>query len=84
VPPAPALADAAVCVTVTGLPICVPPLKKVTVPVAPTALLLADEIVAVRMTFEPGFTVEGLALSAVAVVARETVTVSVTGVVTGL
>jgi hypothetical protein len=39
-PPAKAAADAGVGVTVVGLPICVPPSKKVTVPVVPVALLL--------------------------------------------
>ena len=36
--------------TVAGLPICVPPSKNVTVPPGPAALLLDEEIVAVRVT----------------------------------
>jgi len=84
VPPAPVVAVAAVGETLTGLPICAPPLKKVTVPVAPTELLLVEEIVAVSVTFAPGATVEALATSPVAVVAFDTITVSVTAVVTAL
>jgi hypothetical protein len=84
VPPAPVGGAAPADTTLTGLPICVPPLKNVTVPVAPTVLLLAEEIVAVRVTFVPAATVVGLATSAVVVVAFDTVTVSVTGLATGL
>ena len=84
VPPAPAIADAAMGATVTGLPICVPPSKNVTVPVAPVALLLADEIVAVKVMFVPVVTVDAPVVSPVAVVAFDTITVSVTGVVTAL
>ncbi len=84
VPPAPAVADAGVGDTATGLPICVAPSKNVTVPVVPTELLLADEIVAVKVTFAPVVTVDGLATSPVAVVAFDTITASVTGVVTAL
>jgi hypothetical protein len=71
-------------VTATGLPICVPPSKNVTVPLAPTVLLLADEIVAVNVTFVPAGTEGALLVRAAVVVAFETVTVSVTGAVTGL
>src|SRR5260370_41949993 len=84
VPPAPAKNDAGVGVTVTGLPICVPPSKNVTVPVVPVALLLDEEIVAVSVSLVPVVTVDALASRAVAVVAFDTVTVSVTGVVTAL
>jgi hypothetical protein len=73
-------------VTVTGEPSCAPPLKKVTVPVVPVALLLLDAIVAVRATGIAVVTpVEGLAARAeIWVAAFETVTVSVTATVTGL
>ncbi len=84
VPPAPVVADAGIGVTLTGLPICVPPLKNVTVPVAPTALLLPEEIVAVKVTLVPVVTVDGLAASAVAVAALDTITVSTTPVATAL
>src|SRR5216684_2686989 len=84
VPPAPAKNDAAVGTTATGLPIGVLPSENVTVPVAPVALLLADEMHAVRVIFVPAVTVDALAVKAVAVVAFETVTVSVTGVATAL
>ena len=84
-PPAPADADAAAMgATATGLPICVPPLKNVTVPVVPTALLLADVMVAVKVTLVPVVTDAALAAKAVAVTAFDTVKTSVTGVVTGL
>lgn len=64
VPPAPTF-PAATGVTVTGELICAPPLKKVTVPVVPVALLLLDEIVAVRATGIAVVTpVEGLAAGA--------------------
>jgi len=56
----------------------VAPLKKVTVPVAPVALLLTEEIVAVNVTFAPAATVVAPE-SAVAVVAFDTITLSVTG-----
>jgi len=84
VPPAPADADAGICVTFTGLPIAVPPSENVTVPVAPTALLLWELIEAVNVMGVPEVTVDVLATVAVAVVAFETVTVSVTGMVTAL
>jgi hypothetical protein len=85
VPPAATVAETPLGTTATGLPICTPPLKNVTVPVVPVALLLAGEaIVAVSVIFVPVVTVAALAASAVVVAACETVTVSVTGVVTGL
>jgi hypothetical protein len=62
----------------------VPALKKVTVPVVPTALLLPEEIVAVRVTLAPAATVDALEARAVAVGAFDTVTVSNTAVVTAL
>src|SRR5437868_15302961 len=70
--------------TLTGLMICVPPSEKVTVPLGPTVLLLWELIVAVNVMGVPEVTVEGLGTVAVAVVACETVTVSVTGIVTAL
>jgi hypothetical protein len=81
VPPAPTDAVAAMGVTATGLPICVPPLKNVTVPVVPTALLLADVMVAVKVTLVPVVTEVALEAKAVAVTAFDTVTASVTGAV---
>ena len=50
VPPAPVMVVAATGVTAAGAPICTPPLKKVTVPVVPVALLLLEAIVAVNAT----------------------------------
>lgn len=52
VAPAPVFVDefAATGVTGTGLPMAVPPLKKVTVPVAPTRLLLAEATCALSVT----------------------------------
>jgi len=70
--------------TATGLPICVPPLKNVAVPVVPTALLLADVMVAVKVTLVPVVIDAALEAKAVAVTAFDTVTTSVTGVVTAL
>ena len=82
-PPAPT-DDAPEGTTATGLPICVPPLKNVTVPVAPRELLLPEEIVAVKVIFVPVVVVGVLVVSTVAVAAFATVTESVTGVVTAL
>ncbi len=85
VPPAKEVVEAPMGVTATGLPICVPPLKKVTVPVVPVELLLVGEtMVAVNVTGAPVATVAALEDSEVVVAAVDTVTVSVTGVVTGL
>ena len=86
VPLAKARAEAPAGTTLTGLPICVPPSEKVTVPLGPTVLLLWELIVAVNVMGVPEVTVEGLGTVAVAVavVACETVTVSVTGIVTAL
>jgi hypothetical protein len=64
VPPAPMVVVAATGVT-AGAPICTPPLKKVTVPVVPSALLLLEAIVAVNVTGVAVVTpVEGLAARA--------------------
>jgi hypothetical protein len=85
VPPAKAAEEAPMGTTATGLPICVPPLKNVTVPVVPIELLLVGAVmVAVRVTLLPVVTVGELEVSAVVVAAVETVTVSATGVVTAL
>lgn len=50
VPPAGVVEVDAMGVTGAGVPICTPPLKKVTVPVRPRALLLPEVIVAVNAT----------------------------------
>jgi hypothetical protein len=50
----------------------------------PAVLLLAEEIVAVSVTFVPAATVDALEASAVVVAACDTVTLSVTGTVTAL
>jgi hypothetical protein len=79
VPPAPTV-DAPTGVTDAGVPICAPPLKKVTVPVVPPVLLLLEVIVAVNVTGVAVVTpVLGLAASVAAVVACDTVTWSTTG-----
>jgi hypothetical protein len=84
VPPAPAKPAAPVAVTVTGLPICVPPSKKVTVPVVPTELLLCELIVAVMVIGVPDATVVTLGTMPVAVAAFDTTTASTTAVATEL
>jgi hypothetical protein len=85
VPPAP-LVPAATGVTAAGEPSWTPPLKKVTVPVVPVALLLFETMVAVKVTGVAVVTPDaGAATTAgTCVAAFETVTVSVTGVVTAL
>jgi hypothetical protein len=86
VPPAPLVPVAATGVTATGEASCTPPLKKATVPVVPVELLLLERIVAVKVTGVAVVTpVAGAATTAGTwVAAFETVTVSVTGVVTAL
>src|SRR6266853_381387 len=84
VPLAKAVAEAPADTTLTGLPIGVPPSAKVTVPLGPTVLLLWERIWAVNVMGVPEVTVDALGTVAVAVVAGDTITVSVTAVVTGL
>ncbi|SRR6266566_5036576 len=84
VPLAKARAEAPAGTTLTGLPIWVPPSENVTVPLGPTTLLLWEVIVAVNVRGVPEVTVDVLGTVAVAVVAGDTITVSVTAVVTGL
>ena len=59
-------------VTATGLPIAVPPSKKVTVPVAPITLMLCDETVAVSVAAVWVFALDG-AVTVVIVAALVTV-----------
>src|SRR5215469_16509379 len=77
-----ALAPAGTAATV---PIVAVPSLNTTFPVAPNTLLLCDEINAVKVTGVVVVTpLVGLGVTPVAVVAGVTVTVSLTGVVTGL
>src|SRR5215472_9069622 len=74
VAPSPAIAVAGTAVTVTGLPICVPLLKNVTVPLTPVKLMLADETVAVSVTGVAVVTpTVGVPATAIAVAALVTV-----------
>ena len=67
------------------VPMVVVPSLNTTLPVAPVTLLLCDEIKAVKVTGVAVVTpVAGLGVTAVAVTAGVTITVSFTGVVTGL
>ena len=70
VPPARVVEEAPEGTTATGLPIGTPPLKKVTVPVVPVALLLVgDTMEAVSVTFVPAGTEEELEATPVLVAA---------------
>ena len=74
VAPSPALVVAGTAVMFTGLPIGVPLFEKVTVPLRPVALLLAEETVAVSVTGVAVSTpVLGAATTAIAVRALVTV-----------
>jgi len=85
VPLAKAIAVAPAGTTVTGLPICVVPLKNVTVPPGPAVLLLCDAMVAVSVTGVAVVTpVAGVAPSPVAVVAFDTVQVAAEDALGGL
>ena len=84
VPPAKVVAVDPAGVTLTALPIGVLPSENVTVPVAPTALPLDEEIVAVSVIGVPEATVDTLGTVAVEVAAFDTIRLSVTGVVTAL
>ena len=73
VAPANVIEEAPLEVTVTGLPICVVPSRKVTVPVGPSVLTLLVATVAVSMTGEPAVTVADAGAREVVVLAGETV-----------